>query len=670
MKFEELTVEQKLRLICGKDNWHTEDFSGTLPSVTMADASMGVRMPKPDQSGDKPSVAYPALQVLANTWNKDLAREYAECVADDCLDAGVQVLLGPGVNIKRNPLCGRNFEYFSEDPYLAGVLAREYVNGLQSEGVGACVKHFCANNLEFNRMKQTSEVDERTLREIYYKPFEIACEAKPLSVMCSYNKINGVQASEYKKGFDALRKNYGFDGLVMSDWGAVNNRAKAAKAGLDLEMPFSEENYKKLLADYESGVITKEEIDVCARRVLEFAERANGLRRGKKCKHSLQERIEFTQTVEEEGIVLLKNNGILPLVKGKRLSVCGAFAQPGTFGFGENPDIISGGGSARVVRLTPLYDIVELLKSELGGTVNYQTAYTENIVYPSDAFEIAAESDVSLLFVGTGAQFEQEAKDRESAMRLSDCVERMICDLAMVNPATVVVIFACAPIDMSRWIDSVAAAVLIGFPGERGGEAITNVLTGKVNPSGKLSETFPYHFEDTPVSSSFINGRVTRYDEGLNVGYRYYDTFNVPVLFPFGHGLSYSKFDYSGLELELTGDLSLKVRYKIENKSQLDGKEVSQIYIHSLSSCVYRPNKELKEFSKDLIAAGKTKTVAVELDEKAFTYWLEGESRFDVEDGIYEVLVAASVEDIMLSERIKIKDKKITLLTKNERGAN
>ncbi len=664
MKIHQLTIEEKLRLICGKDAWNTCDLNGKFPSVKVTDASMGVRMFLHYDKDEIPSVSYPSSQMLANTWNLETVRAYAECVADDCLDYGADILLGPGVNIKRNPLCGRNFEYYSEDPYLAGTIAREYIAAMQQEGAGACLKHFCCNNLEYNRKLQSSEVDERTLREIYYKPFEIACEAKPVSLMCSYNKINGVQGSEYKKGFSVLREEYGFNGAVISDWDAVYDRAKAAKAGLDLEMPFSQSNYDKLLEDYKAGKITEAEIDACAHRVLDMVARCKELQNGKTRKRIREDRINVSREAAEEGIVLLKNEGVLPLKKGQSLSACGIYGAP----YSANSDYsryLSGGGSSRVVRLTKEFDIPEALRKQ-GFTVLFNGGFDDNGINnwvgmnPREAIGNAAESDVNIVFAGTGGEIEHEGNYRKH-MRLSDVQERAILDTAAVNSNTVVVLFAGAPIDMSAWINEVAAVVLAGFPGERGDEAVANVLTGKINPSGKLTETFPLCYEDSPVANGYLDGAVTRYEEGLDVGYRYYDTYNVPVLFPFGYGLSYSTFEYKNLALK-TADDKLEVNFEIENVSAIDGKEVSQIYVRAASSYVYRPYKELKGFAKTLVKAGKKEKVTAKLNLRAFEYWSVGHDRWEVEDGIYEIIVAASVADEKLKIKIKIKDGKITVL--------
>ncbi len=663
---KELTVEEKLRLICGKDFWHTEDLNKKIPFVRMTDSSMGVRMPIDPEKWDgvKPSIAYPSMQILSHSWNLEMVREYAECVADDCLDAGADILLGPGVNIKRSPLCGRSFEYFSEDPYLAGVMAREYITGMQNEGVGACVKHFCCNNAETNRLQQSSEVDERTLREIYYKPFEIACEAKPLSVMCSYNRINGVYGSENKKGYDVLRKEYGFDGAIISDWDAVRNRTNSAKAGLDLEMPFHPEHYDALVADYEAGKITDEELDGCAERVLDLIYACKELQQDKTRSHTQEERIAFTQKAEEEGIVLLKNNGVLPLKKGQSLSLCGWFSRPCAHDK-KRPELISGGGSGMVERITPMFDMLEILQKQHGENITYEPAFYEkgvdsSFMNPGIAVENAAESDVNIVFAGTGAVIESEGSDR-ATMKLDNAIVQTILDTAAVNPNTVVVLFAGSPIDMREWVDEVSAIVYVGFPGEKGGEAIANVLTGKVNPSGKLTETFPLAYEDTPAAQGYSDSKVTRYGEGTDVGYRFFDTYGVPVLFPFGHGVSYSQFVYGGLSLKTDGK-TLEVDYEIENRSEIDGKEISQIYVRAMSSYIYRPYKELKGFAKTFVGAGVKQSVCVKLDMRAFEYWSTAYDKWTIEDGVYEIIVGASAKDEKLRAKVKIKGEKIFLL--------
>ena len=662
---KDLTIEEKLRLICGKDCWHTVDFDGKIPFVRVTDASMGVRMPVNPENWDgvRPSVSYPSLQMLANTWDLETVRKYAECVADDCLDAGADILLGPGVNIKRSPLCGRNFEYLSEDPYLAGTLGREYISAMQAEGAGACVKHFCCNNAETNRLQQSSEVDERTLREIYYKPFEIASEAKPVSLMSSYNRINGVYGSEYKKGYDVLRGEYGFDGLIMSDWDAVRDRTKAAKAGCDLEMPYHPEHYERLVEEFNDGKITESEIDECAKRVLDLIYKCKDLQKGKKRKHTLQERIDFTRKAEEEGIVLLKNDGVLPLKKGQSLSMCGWFARPAAYKR-KRPGLICGGGSGCVERLTD-FDMLEVMKSAHGGEITYEPAFSEDgvdssFMNPGNAVDNAAVSDVNIVFAGTGAHLESEGGDRQT-IKLFDAQVRTITDTSAVNKNTVVVVFAGSAVDMSEWIDDVAAVVYVGFPGERGGEAIANVLTGKANPSGKLSETFPLSLEDTPAYKCYGDSKITRYEDGLDVGYRYYDTYDVPVLFPFGYGLSYSQFGYGGLKLKTDGK-TLEASYEIENLSALDGKEVSQVYVRAIGSYVYRPYKELKGFAKTLVKAGAKQKVAVKLDMRSFEYWSAAKDGWDVEDGIYEIIVGASVADERLKAKIKITDGVIKVL--------
>lgn len=655
---KDLTADEKISLVCGKDFWHTNDLGGKLPYIRVTDASMGVRMPLDSESGVsdvKPSVAYPSIQMLADTWDTDIVAKYAECVAYDCLDAGADIILGPGVNIKRSPLCGRNYEYFSEDPFLAGVMAREYVAAMQKCGIGACVKHFCANNLEYNRQQQSSDIDERTLREVYYKPFRIACEAKPVSIMCSYNKINGVRGSENKRGFDVLRREYGFDGAVISDWGAVYDGAAAVRAGCDLAMPFLDQGLETVRSAYRDGKITDEQLDACAQRVIDLVYRCKEMKEGKHAEYTLQDRIDFTQTVCENGMVLLKNNGILPLAPSRKISVCGLYARPDD-AYYKRKGLVMGEGSGKVERMTPMFDIVQLLQDRFDSPILYEPAFADEVMdgmQPLKAIVNAAESDINLVFAGTGDRIESEGRDR-ATIKLPDGQVRTIVETATANENTVVVLFAGAPINMEEWIDKVAAVLYVGFPGEKGGEAVVNVLTGKVNPSGKLTETFPLHYEDTPAANGYMDGVITRYDERLDVGYRYYDAHRKNVLYPFGHGLSYSEFVYGKPSIKKTGDLAVELSYEIKNASETDGKEISQVYIRPICASVYRPYKELKGFSKDLVKAGETVRVTVALDEHSFEYWSTAIDGWKADDGVYEILIGASATDIRLKTKVRI----------------
>lgn len=656
----DLSAEEKLRLICGKDCWRTEGLGGKLPEVFVSDGPMGLRTVKTDADGKEETIlaiAYPSINALANTWSTEAAKEMGECLADDCIDRGVDLLLAPGVNVKRHPLNGRNFEYFSEDPYLAGTLAREYIAGVQEGGIGTCLKHFCCNNLEYDRFHQTSDVDERTLREIYYVPFEIACEAKPVSVMCSYNRVNGTYASEYKKGFDVLRKEFGFDGAIFSDWNAVRDRTAAAKAGLDIEMPFSQENYEKLCEDYRAGKLTDEQLDACAKRVIDFVFRCKEMGKNARARRSEKERAEAAKHIASEGIVLLKNENVLPMSEGRSVMVCGCYAKPDT------TEMLSGGGSARVEWSDKTFDLPEQLKKR-GFAVSYEPAFRyEGVCSWNDARRaqaLASESDICIVCVGTGAPVEYEGADRQT-LRLPAAQESAILETAQQCKNTVVVVFAGGAIEMSAWADKVSAIVFAGLPGMGGDEVIADILTGKICPSGKLSETIPVTLSDVAAVNSFRCAGVTRYSEGLDVGYRYFEKYNVPVQFPFGHGLSYAAFDYSGLRLESHGTC-LILSYDIKNVSQRTGKEVSQVYVRECTPLVYRPLKELRAFAKTQIAADEVVTVRHTLGPRAFSHWSSSQDAWEITDGVYEIMVGASVSDIRLRAKVRIKDGQITVI--------
>lgn len=655
-KLNELTIEEKMRLICGDGSWHTADLEGKLPRLKVSDGPVGLRThDDEDTTVTIPAVAYPSIQMLANSWSKGCVREMAHCLADDCAERKVDVLLAPGVNIKRSPFCGRNFEYFSEDPYLAGTLAYEYIAGVQEYGVGTCLKHFVANNLEYDRFHQSSDIDERTMREIYYKPFELACKANPVSVMCSYNRVNGVYASENEKGFAILRNEFGFDGAIVSDWGAVRDRTAAAKAGLDLEMPFSATGLEKLQRDYAEGKITEAEIDACAQRMLTFIEQYG--ERKAAVRSTEAERREAAKNIAAEGMVLLKNNGVLPLKRGTKAAVSGCYARP------DSLRLLGGGGSAFVKRKEDdAFDLPAALLGRLGGDVTYEIGFRYDNIDTARrdaraAIEEASLADVAIVCAGTGASCEYEGADRKS-IRLSEIQERQILETAAINRNTVVVLFAGAAIDTSAWDGEVAAIVYAGFPGTGGDEIVADLLAGKRNFCGKLSETFPYTSE---LPEDFRSVGVTRYAEGLDVGYRYYDSRKKPVVYPFGFGLSYSEFRYNGLKLKKTGALSLDVGYEIGNVSERDGQEISQIYVRPCAPLVYRPYQELKGYSKDHIRAKQTRTVTVTLDKSAFAYWSVAKDGWTVDDGVYEIVVGASSRDIRLSGKIRIKDGEIVL---------
>ena len=659
---KDLTIEEKLRLLCSNGFWYTMDFDGKIPAVSVSDGPVGVRAERRNEKGETvtlPSVSYPSSQSLANTWDVECARLMGECLADDCYEKNVDILLGPGVNIKRHPLNGRNFEYFSEDPCLAGYIAEGYIEGVQSRGIGTCLKHFCCNNLEYNRFEQSSEVDERTLREIYYVPFEIACRAKPVSIMSAYNRINGRYASENKKGFKVLREEFGFDGAIYSDWEAVRDRTVAAKAGCDIEFPFNRENYEKLVEDFKSGGITEAEIDACAERVLGLAYRCKEMQRGKGVKRTVEERLEAARKIAAESMVLLKNeDGILPVKRGTRVALFGCYARP-------EAGMLAGDGSSRVVPLTKQFNLQKLLGEALGAEVPFESMYYCDRVVGTNGYAhlcakphkgklYAAEADLNIICAGTAMHIELESVDRTD-MRLPEVQERAILDLAQINPNTVVVIFAGSPIDVSAWESKVKGIVYAGFCGERGLEALCDILCGKANPCGKLSETFPINFGASAVKDTYMDTAVTCYSDGLNVGYRYYDRHTEAVRYAFGYGLSYSEFVYSDISVKADG-LNAEISFTVANVSQTDGKEIAQVYVSEISPTVYRPVKELKGFAKTLIKAGESKRISVNLDSRAFAYYSVADDKWTVNDGIYEISAGSSSDGIKLTAKVIIKD--------------
>lgn len=662
-----LTLEEKLRLLTGKDAWRTYDANGKISSVFVSDGPHGLRKVA-DNGETVKATAMPNLSTVANGWSREAAYLDGRTIADECIKNDVDVILAPGVNIKRTPLCGRNFEYLSEDPFLAGTLAKEYIAGVQSKGVGTSLKHFCANNCEEDRLSKTSEIDERTLKEIYLTAFEIALSSKPWTVMCAYNLINGVYASENKYLLkDILRDEFGFDGVVVSDWGAVQSGFRRMRAGLDLEMPFRDHSYDDLKKAYDKGLIDDEMINTSVEHILKLVEKAKNAK--KKVEFTDEERHENAVKIAEEGIVLLKNDdGILPLNPGTLNGGAGLSGNVaverleqittagGVLIIGDksvNPPL-GGGGSAYVETAFKQRDLKSLLKDKMSELqVEYCNRSVMSPYASKETYVRAKKASAVIVCVGNDRSVETEGRDRAS-IKLHADEEKAINRLATINENVIVVVYAGSAIDVSGWIDSAKAVVWAGFSGEGVNEALADILTGKVCPSGKLAETLPTSLEDTYCGSSLGSPFVERYDDGIFVGYRYYDAADKEVAFPFGFGLSYAEFEYSDLAIEKKGELDYAVSFNVKNVSGVDGKEVSQVYVKDVFATVARPEKELKGFSKDLVKSGETVRVTVPLNARSFAYYNTAMKKWMVENGEFEILVCSSSREVRLKASIFI----------------
>ena len=650
MDISKLNKIQKVKLVMGADFWSNDTADGSLYKFVLSDGPVGLRQPldksNPEQKEVIKSVAYPSAQVLSQTWNCDLAKLLGKSIGNDCIEQKVDIVLGPGVNIKRLPTNGRNFEYYSEDPYLAGTLAKKYIEGVQEMHVGTCIKHFCCNNSEFSRHWASMEVDERTLHEIYLKAFEIAMEAKPWTVMCSYNLVNGRRMSENNKLYNVLRNNFKFDGLIMSDWDAVKDSEASLNAGLNLEMPYNENHHNLMMKKAQENILDERKLDESAVKVIELAEKCEKESKLRKMDMSINERRNVALKIAEEGIVLLKNeNNVLPLKHEKKIFVTGD----------PTSRYYCGGGSSQVCPELPFISLEEALKAECDDVQYYESIWEKlghlaHVGNAKKALEYSAQAEYTILAVGDSANLEFECADREG-IKLSKEEEILINDFAKVAKHLIIVVEAGSAIDMSSWIDKVEAVVYMGYGGELGHKALANILVGKINPSGRLSETFPLKLEDSPAMKSYHDSSVMKYDEGLNIGYRYYETFNVPVLFPFGYGLSYSKFEYSNLKIEQIKDV-YKVSFDIENETEIDGAEVCQLYIREVVKEVYRPDYELKGYEKIFIKAHEKKEVIIELKRKDFSYYSTYYDEYHVKPGAFDILIGKNSHDIILKERI------------------
>lgn len=657
-----LTLEEKAGLCSGLDFWHTKGVERLgIPSVMLTDGPHGLR--KQSASADHlglndsvPATCFPSAAGLAASWNRGLIRRVGEALGKECQAEGVAMLLGPGTNIKRSPLCGRNFEYFSEDPHLSSEMAAHHIQGVQSQGVGTSLKHFAANNQEHRRMSTDAVVDERTLHEIYLRSFEGAVvQSQPWSVMCSYNRVNGEYASEHHDLLTKiLRDQWGFEGFVVSDWGAVNDRVRGLAAGLELEMPSSGgAGDAKIVAAVKDGSLPEATLDLAVERILAFVFKAAEHRK-ERATFDAEAHHRLARIAAQESMVLLKNEGgILPLRKAGTIAVIGEFAEKPRY---------QGGGSSHVnpTRL-------DLALEEMGkiagdrATLVYSKGFEldrddVNAELLRDAVRKAENADTAVLFIGLPDRYESEGYDR-THMRLPANQVAVLEAVAQAQPNLVVVLSNGSPVEMP-WIGK-AKAVLEGYlGGQAAGGAVADLLFGEANPSGKLAETFPIRLQDNP-SYLFFPGEGDRveYREGIFVGYRYYDTKEVEPLFPFGYGLSYTTFEYADLKLDknrMRDDEMLTVSLQVTNTGNRAGQEIVQLYVRDVDSSVIRPDKELKGFGKVELQPGETKTVDFELDKSAFAYYNTALSDWHAESGEYRILIGKSSRDIVLEAAVEV----------------
>ena len=653
----EMTLEEKAGMCSGKDFWHLKGVERLgIPEVMVSDGPHGLRKQaaEADHLGLNESikaVCFPTACATACSFDRDLLEEMGERIGDECQAEDLSVILGPAVNIKRSPLCGRNFEYFSEDPYLASQMAAAHIKGVQSKNVGTSIKHFAANNQEHRRMSCSSEVDERTLREIYLAAFETAIkEAKPDTVMCSYNRINGEFASEnHWLLTEVLRDEWGFDGYVMSDWGAVNDRVKGLKAGLELEMPASGGTTdKEIVEAVKNGELDEAVLDRAVERILNIVFKfADNRQEGKFDK---EEDHKLAAKIEAESMVLLKNEGVLPLpTQGKKIAFIGKFAEAPRF---------QGGGSSHInsFKITGALEAVKEV-----AQVTYAQGYDikEDVIDQdmlNQAVETAKEADVAVVFAGLPDAFESEGYDR-SHMRMPQCQNTLISEIAKVQENVVVVLHNGSPVEMP-WADEVKGILEAYLGGQAVGQAEVDVLFGKANPCGKLAETIPYKLADNPSYLNFPgDGQTVAYKEGVFVGYRYYDTKEMPVRYPFGYGLSYTTFEYSDLQLsadKIKDTDTLKVTLKVKNTGDRAGKEIVQLYVADKTGAACRPVKELKNFVKVELQPQEEKTVEMELDKRSFAWYNTQIHDWYAASGEYEILAAASSRDIRLKKTVYV----------------
>ncbi len=651
---KQMTLEEKARMMSGKNTWETVDYEKYgIPSMVMSDGPHGLR--RQAGAGDHlglnaslPATCFPTAAGMANTWDEKLGEEIGQALAQEAVTMNVNVILGPGLNIKRSPLCGRNFEYFAEDPYLAGKMAAAYVRGIQSQGIAACPKHFAANSQELRRMANDSVVDERTFRELYTTGFEIAVkEGKARSIMSSYNEINGVYANEDSHLLqEILVDEWGFDGYVVSDWGGSNDHALGVKNGSHLEMPGTgNSGVHDIVSAVKKGTLPEEILDQRLDELLkvifathEATEKAKGT------SYDVEGHHQLARKAAQESIVLLKNDdAILPLKPHTKVAVIGDFARTPRY---------QGAGSSLVNPAKAPESILEQIKETDLEVVSYAQGYVrnrkENKKLVQEAREAAKKADVVLFFGGLDEISESEGLDR-THMKMPKAQSALIDELSTVNDNIVVVLSAGSAIEMP-WYSYVKGIVHGYLGGQAGASAMLHVLTGQVNPSGKLNETYPLSYEDTPAYRYYPSKeRSSEYREGLYVGYRYYTTVGKKVRFPFGYGLSYTTFAYS--DLQVTGE---GVTFTLTNTGEREGTEIAQLYVGRQSDTIFRPVRELKGFSRVTLAPGESKKVTITFDDKTFRFYDTRTNTWEIESGTYQIMIGTDAEHMVLTGELAV----------------
>ncbi len=658
-----MTLEEKASLCSGKDYWHTaEILHAEVPSIMLTDGPHGIRKRVEEKTSKDekmslkgvPAICYPTASATACSWDTALIRKMGEALGDECLKENVSVLLGPGTNIKRSPLCGRNFEYFSEDPLLAGEMAAAFIGGVQSKGIGTSIKHFAANNQETRRMTVNTVVDERTLREIYLAPFETAVKkSQPWTIMAAYNRLNGTYCAENKWLLtDVLRNEWGYEGIVVTDWGAENERVPGLLAGQELEMPSSNGvGNKQIVEAVRQGLVEESYLDELVDRLIDMALKGKAVLGT--YTYDAEAHHKLAREIAGQCMVLMKNEGdILPLKKTAKLAVIGEMAKKPRY---------QGAGSSLInpIKLDSAFETMVQMGVEFQYAQGYSTEKknkTSDDTFIAEAVEKAKNAETVLLFIGLTDDFETEGCDRKH-LGIPPLHNRLVNEVLKVNKNVVVVLSGGAAVEMP-WADEVPAILNEFLTGQACGSAVCDVLFGDVNPSGKLAESYPLALEDNSSANYFPGTPVSvEYRESVYVGYRYYDKAEKAVRFPFGHGLSYTTFAYSDLSVsadKIKDTDTVTVSFKVKNTGKMDGAEVVELYVSDVESTIYRPVKELKGFKKVFLKAGEEKTVEITLDKRAFAYYNVNIHDWHVESGAFQILVGASSRDIRLTAEITV----------------